>query len=53
MLAVEWSQGIEDAWSDLAGFGPKLIAAVVVLTVGFRSPQNRRRSSGAMPLSVS
>ena len=35
MLAVEWSQGIEDAWSDLAGFAPKLIAAVVVLMVGW------------------
>lgn len=35
MLAVEWSQGIEDAWSDLAGFAPKLIAAIVVLMVGW------------------
>ena len=35
MLAVEWSQGIEDAWADLAGFAPKLIAAVVVLMVGW------------------
>ena len=31
MLAVEWSQGIEDAWSDLASFAPKVIAAVVVI----------------------
>lgn len=35
MFAVEWSRGIEDAWSDLAGFAPKLIAAVVVLMVGW------------------
>ena len=35
MLAVDWSQGIEDAWSDLAGFAPKLIAALVVLVVGW------------------
>lgn len=35
MLAVEWSQGIEDAWSDLAGFAPKLIAALVVMVVGW------------------
>lgn len=35
MLAVEWSQGIEDAWADLAGFAPKLIAAVIVLMVGW------------------
>lgn len=35
MLAVEWSQGIEDAWADLAGFAPKLIGAVIVLMVGW------------------
>lgn len=35
MLAIEWSQGIEDAWSDLAGFAPKVIAALVVLVVGW------------------
>lgn len=35
MFAVEWSRGIEDAWSDLASFAPKLIAALVVLMVGW------------------
>jgi flagellar biosynthesis protein FliQ len=35
MLAIDWSQGIEDAWSDLAGFLPKLIAALVVFIVGW------------------
>ena len=35
MLAVDWSQGIEDAWSDLASFLPKAIAAIVVLVVGW------------------
>lgn len=35
MLAVEWSRGIEDAWSDLAGFAPKVIAALVVFVVGW------------------
>lgn len=35
MLAVEWSRGIEDAWSDLASFAPKVIAAIVVLMVGW------------------
>ncbi|MFW2332597.1 mechanosensitive ion channel family protein [Ilumatobacter sp.] len=35
MFAVEWSQGIEDAWSDLASFIPKLIAALVVLVIGW------------------
>jgi len=35
MLAVEWSQGIEDAWSDVASFVPKLIGAVVVFVIGW------------------
>jgi len=35
MIAVEWSQGIEDAWSDLASFIPKLIAALVVFLIGW------------------
>lgn len=35
MLAIDWSQGIEDAWSDLAKFAPKVIAALVVLVVGW------------------
>lgn len=35
MFAVEWSQGIEDAWSDLASFAPKVIAALVVFVVGW------------------
>lgn len=35
MLAVEWSQGIEDAWSDLASFVPKLVAAIVVFVIGW------------------
>lgn len=35
MFAIEWSRGIEDAWTDLAGFVPKLIAALVVLVVGW------------------
>lgn len=35
LLAIDWGQGIEDAWSDLAAFLPKLIAAIVVLLVGW------------------
>lgn len=35
MLAIEWSRGIEDAWSDLAKFAPKVIAALVVFVVGW------------------
>ncbi|NNE10685.1 MAG: hypothetical protein HKN41_00385 [Ilumatobacter sp.] len=35
LFAVDWGQGIEDAWRDLTGFIPKLIAAIVVLLVGW------------------
>ena len=35
MFAVDWSTGIEDAWSDLAKFAPKVVAALVVLVVGW------------------
>jgi Conserved TM helix len=34
IAAIEWSQGIESAWSKLADFVPKLIGALVVLVVG-------------------
>ncbi len=34
-LAVEWSQGIEDAWSDVASFVPKLVGFLVVLVLGY------------------
>jgi hypothetical protein len=33
--AVEWSQGIEDAWSDIASFVPKLFGFLVILIVGY------------------
>jgi len=35
MLAVEWSQGIEDAWSDIASFIPKLFGFLVILIIGY------------------
>lgn len=35
MLAVSFSQGIEDAWSDVATFVPKLIGALAILLVGW------------------
>lgn len=35
MLAIEWTQGIEDAWSDLASYAPKVIGALVVLVIGW------------------
>ena len=35
MLAIEWTQGIEDAWNDLASYAPKVVAALVVFVVGW------------------
>jgi len=35
MLAIEWSQGIEEAWNDVASFVPKLIGAIVVFLIGW------------------
>jgi Mechanosensitive ion channel, conserved TM helix len=34
-LAVEWSQGIEDAWSNVATFVPKFLGFLVILVVGY------------------
>lgn len=34
IAAIEWSKGIEDAWSKTAVFAPKLIGAIVVFVVG-------------------
>ena len=33
--AIEWSAGIEDAWSSFATFIPKLIAFLIVLFIGW------------------
>lgn len=35
MYAVEWSQGIEDAWANVAEFVPKLLAFGLILLVGW------------------
>jgi Conserved TM helix len=35
ILAVEWSQGIEDAWADVASFVPKFLGFLVILIVGY------------------
>lgn len=34
-LAVEWSRGIEDAWSKVASFVPKFAGFLVILVVGY------------------
>ncbi|MCU1371879.1 MAG: helix repeat-containing protein [Ilumatobacteraceae bacterium] len=35
LAAIEFSQGIEDAWSDVASFIPKLVAFLLILIIGF------------------
>jgi Conserved TM helix len=35
VIAVEWSQGIEDAWSNVARFVPRFVAFLVVLIIGW------------------
>ena len=35
VLAVEFEQGIEDAFSDVAAFVPKLLGFLVILVVGY------------------
>lgn len=35
MLAIEWSQGIEEAWNEVAAFVPKLIGAIAVFLIGW------------------
>ena len=35
LAAIEWSNGIEEAWNDVAAFIPKLVAAIVVFLIGW------------------
>lgn len=35
LIAVEYSQGIEDAWSSVASFVPKFIAFLLILIIGY------------------
>jgi mechanosensitive ion channel-like protein len=35
LIAVEWSQGIEDAWSDVASFVPKFLGFLIILLIGY------------------
>ncbi|MEM9033873.1 MAG: hypothetical protein AAGD18_04700 [Actinomycetota bacterium] len=43
LLAVELTQGIEEAWADVAAFVPKLAAAVAVLVIGWLIARAIRR----------
>jgi Conserved TM helix len=35
LAAVQWSQGVEDAWSSFAKFVPKFVGFLVILLVGY------------------
>jgi hypothetical protein len=35
LVGIEWSQGIEDAWSDVARWAPKLVGFLAILVVGW------------------
>jgi hypothetical protein len=35
LAAVEWSNGIEEAWNEVAAFIPKLVAAIAVFLIGW------------------
>ena len=35
VMAVEWSQGIEDAWADVASFVPKLFGFLLIIVIGY------------------
>lgn len=48
MLAVNWTEGIEDAWSDLASFVPKVVAALVVFVIGWFIARLIRKAAEAI-----
>ena len=35
MLAIEWEQGLNDAWARIATFVPKLLGFLVILIIGY------------------
>jgi hypothetical protein len=35
MLAIEWEQGLNDAWTRIATFVPKLLGFLVILLIGY------------------
>lgn len=35
MLAIEWGQGVNDAWARIATFVPKLLGFLVILLIGY------------------
>jgi Conserved TM helix len=35
MIAVEWDEGVQDAWNDAVAFVPKLIGFLIILIIGY------------------
>ena len=35
MIAIEWSEGVENAWNDVARIVPKFIAFLLILLIGY------------------
>src|SRR4051794_29790404 len=48
MLAIEWSTGIENAWSDVAEFVPKFIGFLIILIVGYIVAKLIAKAIGAL-----
>jgi hypothetical protein len=48
LIAVEWSQGIEDAWSDVASFVPKFIGFLIILLIGYFGAKLIAKAVGAI-----
>ena len=48
MLAVEWSQGFENAWSSVAEFVPKFLAFLAILIIGWIIAKAIAKAIGAV-----
>jgi hypothetical protein len=43
VVAIDWTQGFEDAWNDVATFVPKFVAALAVLVIGWIAAKITRK----------
>ncbi len=48
IIAVEYSQGIEDAWSGIASFVPKLLGFLIILIIGYFVAKAIAKIAGAV-----
>jgi small-conductance mechanosensitive channel len=47
-IAVAWSRGIEEAWSNVASFVPKLIGFLIILIIGYVIAKLIAKAVGAL-----